>query len=123
VLHPMYFVYPTISVVVVHIDVFGALTVDVNSNKLKRGLVAAAEPDGMEVVARVADQLEEADKSRSLFGGVHESEVLSFSCRGCGKPTTPQTLATTGIHALPSSSLEDRQALIGFPRFYGGTGC
>jgi hypothetical protein len=86
-------VYSTINVAVVDIDVLGALMVAVNSNKLKRGLVAAAEPDGMEVVARVADLLEEADKSRSLFGGVHESEVLSFSCRGCGKLLFTQAAA------------------------------
>jgi hypothetical protein len=86
-------VYPTIGVVVVDIDVLGALMVAVDSNKLKRGLVAAAEHDGMDVVSRVADLLEEADKSRSFFGGVHESDVLSFSCRGCNKLLFTQAAA------------------------------
>jgi hypothetical protein len=32
-------------------------------------------------------------------------------------------LATTSVSALPSSSLAERQAFIGYLRFYGGTGC
>ena len=31
--------------------------------------------------------------------------------------------AFTGVQAAPSSSIEERQAMIGYIRFYGGTGC
>ncbi|KAF2026904.1 hypothetical protein EK21DRAFT_92030 [Setomelanomma holmii] len=33
------------------------------------------------------------------------------------------TVAATSVRAAPSSSVDERQALIGYIRFYAGTGC
>jgi thiamine monophosphate synthase len=75
---------PILDVVVVDIDVFGALVVT-SFDKLKRGLVVAVELDGIDVVADVADLLEEAGEPCSLIGGVRESDLPSCSCRGRDK--------------------------------------
>jgi hypothetical protein len=78
-------VYPILNVVVVDIDVFSALVVTLSFDKLERGLVIAVELDGVDVVADVADLLEEAGELCSFFGSVRESNVLSFCCRGRDK--------------------------------------
>jgi hypothetical protein len=77
--------YPIPNVVVVDIDVLSSLVVALSFNKLKRGLVITIELDRMDVVAYVANLLEEAGEPRSFFSGVRESDVLSFSCRGRDK--------------------------------------
>jgi hypothetical protein len=79
-------VYPILNVVVVvDIDVFSALVVTLSLDKLKRGLVVAVELNKIDVVADVANLLEEAGELCSLFSGVRKSDVLSFSCRGRDK--------------------------------------
>jgi hypothetical protein len=78
-------VYSILNVVVVDIDVLSALVVTLSFNKLKRGLVVTVELNRIDVVAYVANLLEEAGEPRSFFGGVRKSDVLSFSRRGCNK--------------------------------------
>jgi hypothetical protein len=78
-------VYPILNVVVVDINVFSALVVTLSFDKLKRGLVIAVELNRVDVVADVADLLEEAGEPCSFFSSVRESNVLSFSYRGRDK--------------------------------------
>jgi hypothetical protein len=77
--------YPIPNIVVVDIDVFSTLVVALSFDKLKRGLVITIELDGMDVVAYVANLLEEAGEPCSFFSSVRKSNVLSFSCRGRDK--------------------------------------
>jgi hypothetical protein len=65
--------------------VLSTLIVALSFDKLKRGLVITIELNRIDVVAYVANLLEEAGELRSFFSGVRKSNVLSFSCRGCDK--------------------------------------
>jgi hypothetical protein len=77
--------YRILDVVVVEIDVFGALVVTPSFDKLKRGLVVAVKLNEIDIVADLVDLLEEVGELCSLIGGVRESDLPSFSCRGRDK--------------------------------------
>jgi hypothetical protein len=78
-------VYSILNIVVVDINVFSTLIVILSFNKLKRELVIAVELNRVDVVADIANLLEEVGKLYSFFSSVRKSNVLSFSCRGCNK--------------------------------------
>jgi hypothetical protein len=72
-------VYLILNVIVVDINVFGALIVALTYNKLERGLVVTIELNRIDVFACVTNLLEELLKLRSFFCSVHKANVLSFS--------------------------------------------
>jgi hypothetical protein len=74
-----------LDVVVVNINVFSALIVARACHELDGGQVVAIELDRTEIVAKIANLLQQASKPRSFFGSVRKANVLSFSCRGCNK--------------------------------------
>jgi hypothetical protein len=76
------------------------LVVALSFNKLKRGLVITVELNRIDVVAYIANLLEEADKLRSFFSGVHKSNVLSFSCRGRDKLLFAQVVTNSTASKL-----------------------
>jgi hypothetical protein len=65
--------------------VLSTLIVALSFDKLKRGLVITVELNRIDVVAYVANLLEEVGKLRSFFSSVRKSNVLSFSYRGRDK--------------------------------------
>jgi hypothetical protein len=69
-------------VVVVDIDVFGTLMMALACYELEGGLVVAIELDRTNVVAVVANLLQQASEPGSFFSGVSKTDILCFSsCR------------------------------------------
>jgi hypothetical protein len=71
-------VHLILNVMVVDINVFGALMVALTCDELEGGLVVTVELDRMDVFARVTDLPEEPLELRGFFCGVREADVLGF---------------------------------------------
>jgi hypothetical protein len=72
-------VHLILNVIVVDINVFGALIVALTCNKLERGLVVTIELNRIDVFTYVTNLLEELLKLCSFFCSVRKANVLSFS--------------------------------------------
>jgi ABC-type transporter Mla maintaining outer membrane lipid asymmetry permease subunit MlaE len=72
-------VHLILNIIVVDINVFGALIVALTRNKLEGGLVVTIELNRIDVFAYITNLLEELLKLYSFFCSVRKANVLSFS--------------------------------------------
>jgi hypothetical protein len=72
-------VHLILNVIVVDINMFGALIVALTCNKLEGELVITIEFNRIDVLTRVTNLLEELLKLYSFFCSVRKANVLSFS--------------------------------------------
>jgi hypothetical protein len=80
--------------------VLSTLIVALSFNKLKRGLIITVELNRIDVVAYIANLLEEAGKLYSFFSSVRKSNVLSSSYRGCNKLLFAQAVTNSTTSKL-----------------------